>query len=327
MSVARVMSRPRRALVLVAAAACVTVGSAMVGPGAYADPSTPKLEHQMDSTWTKLEATGERYKQNEAKLHQNEAKSKKLGKQIKPLAKKVNGMYEQVGKYAAAAYKGGTASAFNSMLKYGSASSMLDQISTLDRMASDQHRKVRKYELAKNKLDAEKNKYDGLIKSNKTQKVKLAAEKKHLQSSMDQMQAKYMQTAASRTNSGTALPAHMPYIPGAAGVAVRFAIDQIGKPYVWNTAGPSTYDCSGLTMASWGQAGVSMAHYTYDQFSAFPHVSESELQPGDLVFWNGGEHVGIYIGQGLVIHAPTPGESVKVSPTDYPGSWYGAVRP
>ncbi len=326
MSVAGSTSRPRRALALVVAAACTTAGLLLTGPAAHADPSSSQLEHQMDSTWSKLEATGEHYKQNEDKLRHNEAKSASLDKQIKPLAKKVDAMHRQVGLYASAAYKGGTASAFNSLLTYGSATSMLDQISTLDRMASDQHRKVAKYEKTKRQLDAEKKKYDDLVKSNKSQRTKLGAQKKQLNAAMKRMQDQYMQTAASRTN-GTALPANMPYIPGPAGKAVRFAIDQIGKPYVWNTAGPDTFDCSGLTMASWAQAGVHMAHYTWDQYGAFPHVSESELQPGDLVFWNGGEHVGIYIGQGLVIHAPTPGENVKVSPTDYPGSWYGAVRP
>ena len=204
---------------------------------------------------------------------------------------------------------------------------MLDQISTLDRMASDQHRKVAAVEKAKRKLDSEKKKYDSLVKDNKSQQKKLSAQKKQLSASMKRMQDQYMRTAASRTNGGSALPTNMPYIPGPAGKAVRYAEAQLGKPYVWNTAGPDTYDCSGLTMASWAQAGVHMAHYTWDQYSAFPHVSENQLLPGDLVFWNGGEHVGIFIGQGLVIHAPTPGENVKVSPTDYPGSWYGAVRP
>jgi cell wall-associated NlpC family hydrolase len=70
-----------------------------------------------------------------------------------------------------------------------------------------------------------------------------------------------------------------------------------------------------------------MKHYTYDQADQFPHVAKSDLQPGDLVFWNGGEHEGMYIGAGYVIHAPQPGENVKVSTLDYPGTFWLAARP
>lgn len=326
MSVAGVMSRPRRALALVAAAACATVGFALTGTAAHADPNATTLEKNMDATWSKLEANGEKYKQNEYQLRKNQAESRKLGKQLKPLQQKVDAMYKEVGSYAAAAYKGGNLSAVNSILTYGSASTMLDQVATLDRMAAEQHRKVAKYEKAKNALDAKKRKYDSLVAQNKKQQIKLAAEKKKLQSDMDTMEKQYQQTAAGRAQSGSGLP-DIGYIPGPAGKAVRYAIDHLGDPYVWDTAGPNEFDCSGLTMAAWAQAGVSMRHYTYDQYAAFPHVGHDELQPGDLTFWNGGEHVGIYIGKGYVIHAPQPGEGVKVSPVDYPGSWYGAVRP
>jgi len=312
---------------LLAAAVCATVGLGLAGPGAAnADPSASQLEHNMDSTWSKLEANGEKFKQNEAQLHRNQKKSRQLGKRIKPLEKKVSRMYKQVGAYAAAAYRGGNLSALNSMLKYGSPTTMLDQMSTLNRMAADQHAKVAKYENAKEKLDATKAKYDKLIADNKAKAKQLSSQKKKLRADMDTMQKQYMKTAASRNNAGSALP-NMPYIPGPPGIAVRYAINHLGDPYVWDTAGPNQFDCSGLTMAAWAQAGVHMEHYTYDQYAAFPHVGRDQLQPGDLVFWNGAEHVGIYIGQGYVIHAPQPGEGVKVSPVDYPGTWYGAVRP
>lgn len=332
MSVAGTIARPtRRALALLAAAVCATVGVGLAGPTvAHADPSASQLEHGMDSTWSKLETNGEKLKRNEAQLAKNEKKSRQLSKQIAPLEKKVDAMYKQVGTYAAAAYRGGNLSALNSMLKYGSPTTMLDQMATLDRMAADQHAKVAKYEKAKKKLDSSKAKYDKLIASNKSQAKKLAADKKKLQSDMATMQKQWMKTAAARKNTGTALP-QMPYIPGPGGVAVRYAIAHLGDPYVWATAGPNTFDCSGLTSASWAAAGVHMRAYTYSQYAAFPHVDRANLQPGDLVFYNGGEHVAIYIGRydgtSYVIHAPQPGEYVKVSPLDYPGSWYGAVRP
>ncbi|MGZ6885886.1 MAG: NlpC/P60 family protein [Acidimicrobiia bacterium] len=109
--------------------------------------------------------------------------------------------------------------------------------------------------------------------------------------------------------------------------AVAFAIAQLGKPYVFAAAGPDTWDCSGLTMMAWRQAGVTMPHFAAAQFAAFPHVSIDDLQPGDLVFFYPTiHHVGIYIGGGKMINAPHTGDVVRVA-SIYRGSLVGAVRP
>ncbi|MFM7617480.1 MAG: C40 family peptidase [Actinomycetes bacterium] len=101
--------------------------------------------------------------------------------------------------------------------------------------------------------------------------------------------------------------------PEAADV-VAFARAQLGKPYVFATSGPNTYDCSGLTKAAWGSVGVRMAHYSGSQAVAFPKVAYQDLQPGDLVFFYSDlHHVGIYIGGGMMIHAPQTGDVVKIS--------------
>ena len=99
--------------------------------------------------------------------------------------------------------------------------------------------------------------------------------------------------------------------------AIAFAQAQIGKPYVWGATGPSAYDCSGLTQASWRAAGVSLPRTTYTQINAGQRVSRSELAPGDLVFFYSGiTHVGLYIGGGQMIHAPRPGAPVRIAPID-----------
>ncbi|HEU4613068.1 MAG TPA: NlpC/P60 family protein [Kofleriaceae bacterium] len=99
-------------------------------------------------------------------------------------------------------------------------------------------------------------------------------------------------------------------------IAVNFALAQVGKPYVYATSGPDTYDCSGLTAASWEHAGVSMPHYSGAQYQMFPHVPLSAIQPGDLLFRGpgGSQHVEIYIGNGMVVTAPHTGDFVKVAP-------------
>jgi len=121
----------------------------------------------------------------------------------------------------------------------------------------------------------------------------------------------------------------LPSIPSSdqAAVAVRAAMAQIGKPYVWAGSGPASYDCSGLTMSSWRQAGVVMAHSAADQYASFKHVSVDQLQPGDLVFFGHPiHHVGLYVGNGMMVHAPETGELVQVSPMSR-GDLVGASRP
>jgi cell wall-associated NlpC family hydrolase len=116
--------------------------------------------------------------------------------------------------------------------------------------------------------------------------------------------------------------------PGAA-VAVRAALSQLGVPYVFNAAEPGVaFDCSGLTMWAWAQAGVSMAHYTVTQWNSFPHVPLDALQPGDLIFSYSLGHVGMYIGNGMMVAAPRTGDVVKITPvfTSY-RPLDGAVRP
>ena len=110
-------------------------------------------------------------------------------------------------------------------------------------------------------------------------------------------------------------------------MAVRTAYAQLGDPYVWGADGPSSFDCSGLTMYSWAAAGVSLPHSSRAQYSSGRHVARSNLQPGDLVFFYSPiSHVGIYIGGGQMIDAPHPGASVRItSISTMPYS--GATRP
>jgi cell wall-associated NlpC family hydrolase len=123
------------------------------------------------------------------------------------------------------------------------------------------------------------------------------------------------------------LPADLPSPTGAAAVAVHTALAQLGKPYVWGASGPSSFDCSGLTMYAWAAAGVSLAHSSAVQYSSLPHVSRSELRPGDLVFFGSPiHHVGMYIGKGLMVAAPSSGRVVQVQEV-FRRDYVGASRP
>ena len=95
--------------------------------------------------------------------------------------------------------------------------------------------------------------------------------------------------------------------------AVQAAMSRLGAPYVWGAAGPTTFDCSGLVVWAFAQVHVSLPHYSYAQMAMGSPVSAADLQPGDLVFFYGGGHVGIYIGGGQFIHAPHTGTVVQVT--------------
>ncbi|MEU9285908.1 NlpC/P60 family protein [Streptomyces sp. NPDC048275] len=102
--------------------------------------------------------------------------------------------------------------------------------------------------------------------------------------------------------------------------AIAFARAQIGKPYVWGATGPGSYDCSGLTQAAWKAAGVTLPRTTWDQVTAGTTVALSDIKPGDLVFfYDDISHVGLYVGNGMMIHAPKPGTYVREESIFYAG--------
>ncbi|KUN84438.1 C40 family peptidase [Streptomyces griseoruber] len=128
---------------------------------------------------------------------------------------------------------------------------------------------------------------------------------------------------ASRASSDARAPLRTPGSATAsapdsrAAAAVSFAYSKLGSPYVWGATGPNAFDCSGLVLAAYRSAGVSLPRTTYAQIGVGRRVSRSELRPGDLVFFYSGiTHVGLYIGNGRMIHAPNPSAPVRVAPID-----------
>jgi peptidoglycan DL-endopeptidase CwlO len=139
--------------------------------------------------------------------------------------------------------------------------------------------------------------------------------------------------ATARANVADATP-HVGHTPAApATIAARVVRDALalrGAPYVYGGSTPTGFDCSGFTSYVYGKLGVPLAHSSYDQWTSGPRVPRAELRPGDLVFFAGLGHVGIYIGGGRFVHAPHTGTVVSVDRLS--GSWYGAeydgaVRP
>ncbi|WP_081788457.1 C40 family peptidase [Candidatus Blastococcus massiliensis] len=133
---------------------------------------------------------------------------------------------------------------------------------------------------------------------------------------------------ASRSAERTApAPSGVAATSGAAQVAVDTALAQVGDRYVWGASGPDAFDCSGLTSFAYRAAGVSLPHSSRSQSQMGRPVSRGELQPGDLVFfYSPVSHVGMYIGNGQMVHASTSSQPVKVASVDSMGSYNSARR-
>ena len=149
-----------------------------------------------------------------------------------------------------------------------------------------------------------------------------AAQQRQLEAAAQSRLASETAPAATGIGVGASTPEGSTIAPpnahgGVVGVAMRY----LGVPYVWGGSTPRGFDCSGLVMYAFGQIGISLPHSSYAQFAMGTAVSISQLQPGDLVFFAGASHVGIYIGGGQIIHAPHTGDVVKISSLT---GWYTA---
>ena len=158
-----------------------------------------------------------------------------------------------------------------------------------------------------------------------------------------QRQAAAAAAAAAPSSAAAPSPGAAPAAPAAGGAApaapaaplpsgggnaaaASVAMQYLGTPYVWGGASPAGFDCSGLASYAFGQIGKSVPHYTGAIWAAFPKVPSDQLQPGDMVFFNGLGHMGIYIGGGQMVHAPHTGDVVKVSSIGGRSDYVGAVR-
>lgn len=178
-----------------------------------------------------------------------------------------------------------------------------------------------------NELKRQQAEKQAYVRSVKREIASLIAEQKR-QAAAEAAQAR--RTVASYNSaplsSGVSPEYTAPAASSVGAAVVNAAMSRLGAPYVWGAAGPTTFDCSGLVVWSFAQAGIPLPHYSYSQMSGGSAVSFSDLQPGDLVFFYGGSHVGIYVGGGQFVHAPHSGDVVRVASLGSHGSLTTARR-
>ncbi|MER7184505.1 NlpC/P60 family protein [Streptomyces hyaluromycini] len=176
---------------------------------------------------------------------------------------------------------------------------------------------------------AEKARLAAIEKQQEEAAARKAAELAKQQAAAADQKASSSSSSSTSSGSSSGSGSSSAYATKAA-KAIAFARAQIGKPYVWGATGPGSYDCSGLSQAAWKAAGVSLPRTTYDQVNAGTTVSLADARPGDLVFfYDDVSHVGIYIGNGMMIHAPKPGAYVREESIYYGGESiiHSVVRP
>jgi cell wall-associated NlpC family hydrolase len=293
---------------------------ALTGLPAGADPTVAQVEAELNTAWNKAEPLIEKYDAVHEQYIKNKARQAALQKQIAPLQAQVELAQAKVGAMAAQAYKGGQTSAYTALLTSNSPDDFVDQLTYIDVLAKDQTAEVDAVAATKSKYDAQKAPLDALVATLAQQDADLASQRKQIEAQLAALQK--LRAKVYGTSSG-GIGKYRPWtcpstFAGTRGYkAASFACKQAGKPYVWDAAGPGSYDCSGLTMKAWAQVGVYLPHNAAAQRRSMPYVSRANIQIGDLVFYYSDiHHVAIYVGDGHVMAAPQSGDVVRMQNID-----------
>ncbi len=299
----------------------VAAGLVLAGPSvAIAAPTPSSIEAQIDKRWNELEPVIEQYNDVHNTLIKNRARQRKLTALLTPLQVQVDVAMEQVRGLALDAYKQGRPNAFNAMLITGSPTGLTDKLTYLDQLARHQEAQIADVAALRDKYAATKADLDVVTKAVAARDADLAKRKKAIEQEITKLQKLRIQAYGSADANDGPLrlgPCPVDYTNDKGGRAAQRACDLIGKPYVFGSEGPNSYDCSGLTKEAWAAVGVHLEHYTKDQWNSTRPVSRAGLKPGDLVFYYADvHHVALYIGGGKVVHAPRTGDHVRMASID-----------
>ena len=318
-----------RVLPLVVAAASVAVllqGSASQAQTVRVQPSLNQLVAEAKQLSNQVDSLSEQY--DGLKIEITHAKSEEYFAQqaAKQADAAMAGSQAAVAQLAAMGYMNGGMNPTLQLLTSGNPGQFLNQASTVEEV--DNQAGLRLSTLQREQLAAAR------AQEADEQEIATVNElTKQINSKVSQINSKMATLSSSEMSAAVAVydktgtyPSYTPPDGNSVGaIALRAALTRIGDPYVWAAAGPSEFDCSGLVVWAFAQQGISLPHYTGDLWNLGVHVSESDLEPGDLVFFFGLDHVGIYIGDGLMVDAPAPGQDVMVQPISE-DPYSGAVR-
>ncbi|MDQ1026153.1 cell wall-associated NlpC family hydrolase [Streptomyces umbrinus] len=309
------------------------------------EPSVAELLTDLQRLYREAEEATETYNATEEKLKRQRTEVARLNGRLSAARLSLQGSRGAAGRLARQQYQGTSEiSSYVRLLLARDPQHALDQgqvirqvslerAGTVDRLAVDERRSDRLAREARRALDEQLT----LAERQKKDRDLVGKRLKDVEELLVSLSAEQLARVAELEKSGVAEAQDELVTSGALSSArppsregdeaLRHAVDQIGKPYEWGAEGPDTYDCSGLTSEAWGSAGRAIPRTSQEQWAQLPRVELNELRPGDLVvYFPEATHVAMYLGDGMVVQAPRPGATVKVSPIAA-NPVLGAVRP
>jgi cell wall-associated NlpC family hydrolase len=336
--------RPLRLAVIVLAAVLGVLVPAL--PSSAEEPQTAAEAAALVAAKAhELEVVTEEFNEARETLKAQQAAAQEAAAQLEQAQAELAETQQAIRGIARSAYTGEGLSTFSAMMTSESADAFLDRMGVLQLVAGHQN-ELLDAAAAANVTAAQATATAEQAAGTAQQTFdKVAAQQAALEGQIDEYQALFDQLDAQEKQAAIASAGHTddrasrddrsaePFSTSvtagsqAAQIAVDTALAQRGKPYVWAAEGPGSYDCSGLMLYAYAAAGISLPHSSAMQAQMGTQVSRSELQPGDLVFfYSPVSHVGMYVGNGQMVHAPTFGDVVKVASIDAMGSYSHAVR-
>ncbi|MHB9850585.1 NlpC/P60 family protein [Streptomyces krungchingensis] len=319
-------SRTRVTVLTTAAAAAVALSANAANAAPSEKPSKDEVKSKVDKLYEEAEKATE-------KLNGAKEKQEKLQKQISSLQDNVargqeelNELRDGLGSMASAQYRSGGIDPSVALFLSSDPDDYLDKASAMDQLSAQQVEALKKVQEKQRSLAQQRSEASEKLKDLADTRTELAKKKKEVQGKLGEAQkllntltAKEKaaldaeQARASRASERSALGGSGAPASGRAGAAFGAAQSKIGSPYVYGASGPSSFDCSGLTSWAYAQAGVSIPRTSQAQANAGTRIySQSDLQVGDLVIFYGDmHHVGLYAGNGQVLHAPRTGTVVR----------------
>ncbi|WP_031034908.1 C40 family peptidase [Streptomyces sp. NRRL F-5650] len=325
--------RARTAATITLAGAATATG---LGGTVHADPqpTAAQVRAKVDKLYQEAEAATEKYNGVKEKADAAERRLEKLRDEAARKEDRLNSAREALGSAAAAQYRSGGLDPALQLALSSDPDRYLDGAAFAERAGSRQKATVGRVREELRDIEQLRGAARIEVTSLTSRRAELARHRETVTGKLEQARRLLSRLTAeeravvgegagnraSRASSsgpreGLSASAQAPNSRAAA--AVAYAYQKLGSPYVWGATGPNAFDCSGLTQAAYRAAGVSLPRTTYAQIGAGRRVSRSELLPGDLVFFYSGiSHVGIYVGNGRMIHAPNPSAPVRVAPVD-----------
>ena len=298
---------------------------------AQAEPNIDDVKARVDTLYHQAEQASERY--NNAKIELQELRHDMASLRADQARQdnRLGAVQKQVKDSIVRQYEGESLSAVGQVVVSNDPKSFLSQLSTMSAFNDMQSQLFSDYSTQLKALDIRREATEKRAAEVAATQKKLAAEKATIDKKFSEakallgrLEAQQREALASRSTTVRTPPVAA---SGNAAAAVQFAMAQVGDAYVYGAAGPDAWDCSGLTMMAWAQAGVALPHSSSAQYNSGPHIAESDLQPGDLVFYYSPiSHVGMYIGNGQIVHAANPSAGVTVAGL-HSMPYMGATRP